>query len=64
MNVGLCASCQHVRKVTSKRGSTFYQCGLARTDSSYRKYPPLPVRECTGYRPAPGSSGGGPLGAP
>ncbi|MFN0146233.1 MAG: hypothetical protein ACKVT1_06970 [Dehalococcoidia bacterium] len=36
------------------KGSTFWMCGLAATDARFRKYPPLPVRECPGFAPTPG----------
>ena len=29
---------------------TFYRCGLSETDPRFRKYPPLPVVQCTGYQ--------------
>lgn len=51
-NVGLCARCQHLRRVHSQRGSTFYLCQRAATDPRYPKYPPLPVLHCPGYEPA------------
>jgi hypothetical protein len=47
--VGLCASCTHMRRVTSDRGSVFYLCQLSKTDPAYPKYPRLPVRACAGY---------------
>ncbi len=46
---GLCASCRHLVIVTSDRGSTFVQCGLAKTDPRFAKYPRLPVIECSGH---------------
>lgn len=46
--VGLCASCRHVKRVTSKR-TTFYLCRLAATDARFAKYPALPVLSCRGY---------------
>lgn len=49
MNVGLCETCQHVRVIRSDRGSTFYLCQLSFTDSRFKKYPALPVLECSGY---------------
>lgn len=48
---GLCATCRHLVVITSDRGSTFVQCGLAKTDQRFRKYPPLPVLVCAGYLP-------------
>ena len=38
-----------MRSVTNRRGSTFFRCGRADTDSSFPRYPPLPVLECRGY---------------
>ncbi len=47
--IGLCATCRHARVVQSSRGSTFYLCQLAETDSRFAKYPRLPVIRCAGY---------------
>lgn len=46
---GLCATCVHVRRITSDRGSVFYLCQLSKVDPSYPKYPRLPVLQCAGY---------------
>jgi hypothetical protein len=46
---GLCASCTHVRRITSDRGSVFYLCELSKTDVRFPKYPRLPVVNCPGY---------------
>lgn len=54
--VGLCTHCQHLRRVRSERGSTFYMCRRSATDSSFPKYPPLPVLTCPGYEPADSTS--------
>jgi hypothetical protein len=51
--VGLCESCRHARRIVSARGSAFWLCGLAATDSRFRKYPALPVLSCNGYRQSP-----------
>ncbi len=48
---GLCATCRHVRLVTSSSGSTFYLCRLSDVDTRFRRYPTLPVRSCSGYEP-------------
>ncbi|MBM3226090.1 MAG: hypothetical protein FJZ47_20165 [Candidatus Tectomicrobia bacterium] len=48
---GLCATCQHVKRTETKRGSVFFLCLRAQTDISFRKYPPLPVLQCRGYEP-------------
>ncbi len=50
--VGLCATCRHVRRITSDRGSVFFQCRLSETDSRFAKYPVLPVLSCKGYEVA------------
>lgn len=47
--VGLCAACAHARRVESRRGSAFYLCGRAGSESGYERYPRLPVRECAGF---------------
>jgi hypothetical protein len=47
--IGLCATCRHVRRVETERGSVFYRCARAATDPRFRKYPPLPVVRCEGY---------------
>jgi hypothetical protein len=45
---GLCATCEHLRLLASKR-SVFVRCGLAEADPAFVRYPPLPVRACPGY---------------
>lgn len=49
-NAGLCATCEHVRRVTSDRGSVFYLCQLSKVDPNFPKYPRLPVLACSGYQ--------------
>jgi hypothetical protein len=53
--VGLCASCKHVRRIESDRGSVFYLCELSKVDPRFPKYPRLPVLICAGYEEAPES---------
>jgi len=48
---GLCATCQHMERAETRRGSVFYRCLRAQTDLSFPKYPPLPVWRCRGYQP-------------
>jgi hypothetical protein len=48
-NAGLCADCQHARRIESDRGSVFVMCELSFTDSRFPKYPRLPVLACDGY---------------
>ena len=50
--IGLCSTCEHMRRVESDRGSVFYRCALADTDPRFAKYPRLPVLQCDGYKPA------------
>jgi len=47
-SAGLCASCRHARRVATPR-SEFLLCERSRTDSSYERYPRLPVLSCPGY---------------
>jgi len=44
--------CEHVQRVMSSRGSTFYLCRLSFSDSRFARYPPLPVLACRGFVPA------------
>jgi len=55
--VGLCSDCEHCRSVKSQR-SVFYMCRLSLTNPEYRKYPPLPVLRCPGYRQVSGETRG------
>jgi hypothetical protein len=55
-SIGLCARCRHARRATNARGSAFWQCLRARSDSRFRRYPPLPVRTCPGYEAEDASS--------
>ena len=50
--IGLCATCAHVRRIESDKGSVFFLCQLALTDGRFRKYPRLPVLRCDGHVPA------------
>ncbi len=50
--VGLCFTCRWKRALTSRRGSTFFRCARAETDPRFVRYPPLPVRSCSGYEEA------------
>jgi hypothetical protein len=46
---GLCDTCVHQRIVRNTRGSRFSLCERSREDSSYPRYPRLPVVDCRGY---------------
>lgn len=54
---GLCETCRHAR-VLASRTSLFLRCGLAETDPSFPRYPPLPVVACRGYERKEGAGGG------
>ncbi|HVA65562.1 MAG TPA: hypothetical protein VNK24_01395 [Elusimicrobiota bacterium] len=47
--VGLCASCVHAKRLTTKGGSAVFQCGLAASDPRFVRYPRLPMASCAGY---------------
>lgn len=47
--VGLCATCGHVRRIRSDRGSIFYLCKQSAIDPRFPKYPRLPVLACPAY---------------
>jgi hypothetical protein len=53
---GLCQDCSHARRIESDRGSVFFLCQLALTDSRFQKYPRLPVLSCIGYEQKTASS--------
>lgn len=50
--LSLCATCEHVRRITSGTGSKFLLCQLAQTNRRFVKYPPQPVIRCEGYEDA------------
>ena len=50
---GLCDSCLHQQLVRNTRGSSFSLCLRSRSDSSYPRYPRIPVQACPGYEPRP-----------
>ncbi len=52
MSSGLCETCRFHTIVATKRGREFHLCELSKSDSSYPKYPRLPVLHCAGYTPA------------
>ena len=45
--LGLCASCIHLKIVPARRSNTFYQCILHAEVNYLKKYPYLPVEQCT-----------------
>ncbi len=52
MRESLCERCRHLREVISGKGSRFLLCSLSLTDRRLVKYPPQPMVECAGYKPA------------
>jgi hypothetical protein len=50
-SAGICATCRHVRVIVSDRGSRFVLCERSKTDPTFKRFPPLPVRVCPGYEP-------------
>lgn len=46
---GLCAACRHARPIVTDRGAQFVQCGLAKDDPRFRRYPVVPVVWCVGF---------------
>jgi hypothetical protein len=52
VGVGLCQTCKFMRRIESDRGSNFYMCQLSLTNTSFPKYPRLPVLQCAGYVPS------------
>ena len=59
--VGLCAACRFGHEQPTARGAVFWRCRRAEHDARFRRYPPLPVRECAGFEP--GATGGATPGA-
>ncbi|MEJ7602590.1 MAG: hypothetical protein WKG01_32160 [Kofleriaceae bacterium] len=43
----ICHACQHLRTVTSGKGSVFLMC----KEPTLPKYPPQPVVHCRGFTP-------------
>jgi hypothetical protein len=50
--IGLCATCRHLKRNRNDRGSVFYYCRKSERDPAYPKYPPLPVLRCDGFEKA------------
>jgi hypothetical protein len=53
---GLCDSCRHQWLVPNTRGSVFSLCERSRTEPDFPRYPRLPVAECRGFDPRPGTT--------
>ena len=48
--VGLCARCRHARRVETPR-SLFWLCERSKVDTTYARYPRLPMQSCPGFEP-------------
>ncbi len=48
----LCLICHYVKRIRTRKSSTFYLCGLHSKDPRFVKYPHQPVLSCKGYTPA------------
>ena len=48
--VGLCSGCSNALAQASGKGQRFWRCTLAERDPAFRRYPPLPVQDCSGFR--------------
>ena len=46
---GLCGTCVHAARNTTRRGTTYLRCTRAAWDDRLVRYPRLPVCECVGY---------------
>lgn len=49
---GLCAACENVKIIDTRKGSRFYLCQLAEVDARFPRYPRIPVLRCHGFREA------------
>lgn len=49
IEIGLCKECVHHSLVKNARENEFHLCEKSKTDSSFPKYPRLPVLECKGF---------------
>ena len=45
----LCVRCEHVRLVTSAKGSVFLLCRASAANAAVPKYPPQPVARCPAF---------------
>jgi hypothetical protein len=54
--LGLCIDCLNARLIESAKGSHFLLCKLSETNSTFPKYPQLPVLRCSGFARKPATS--------
>ncbi len=50
VTAGLCERCAYSREVTTGRGGRFLLCRRSLEDSSFPRYPVLPVIQCNGFQ--------------
>lgn len=53
VGAGLCADCRYAQRIESIRGSMFYLCERSAGDQRFKKYPSLPVIQCSGHLAKP-----------
>ena len=51
LEIGLCRECWYSSMTGNRLGNVFLLCERSREDSSYPKYPRLPVLACKGFVP-------------
>jgi hypothetical protein len=49
IHAGLCSDCLHAKKIRTEKEGGYILCKYSRGDSSYPKYPRLPVRDCKAF---------------
>jgi hypothetical protein len=47
--IGLCWNCEYARHVEGKESTVYFLCERSLTDSTFPKYPRLPILRCSGY---------------
>ena len=50
VSIGLCVPCIYHATAANNRGAEFHLCELGVRDSTFPKYPRLPVLSCKGYQ--------------
>jgi hypothetical protein len=52
---GLCETCRFSRRIDARQGAVYRLCERSATDTSYPRYPALPVLNCRGFEPVNGA---------
>jgi len=52
ITIGICKDCVHHSVIKSSKGSEFHLCEYSKKDSSFPKYPRLPVMQCKAFTSA------------